>query len=164
MWALRESVSDAGYYQSASKVNEYYQRLAAEVNTACDRRLLDCLPPRETLVPPYHFEYIVEGIRVFFIGVQRIITLPMSEYVYSELTRRLASEQRGLQFFYEITHNPVSALVVSEAYYDDTLTPLETTKLEILKRIEEFYRWMLRKPVHLIITDDCRHYAFHRHV
>ncbi len=51
-WALREVVTDLGYYDDARRAEAYYQRLATEVNAACDAGQLPCLPPRATLLPP----------------------------------------------------------------------------------------------------------------
>lgn len=58
MWALRDAVAMAGYYQSGSTAENYYLRLAQEVNTACDKQQLDCLEKRATLTPPFRKEYI----------------------------------------------------------------------------------------------------------
>lgn len=151
MWALREAVSHAGYYQSATKAKEYYHRLATEVNLACDQGKLDCLSPRETLVSPYHPEYIKVGIQTFFIGVQRILSLPIPEYVYSELAQSVATEQ-GQKVFYEITHNPVSAIATTEANQRTlSLSKEEITKLNISKTIAWIYRSLLLPISYLII-------------
>jgi hypothetical protein len=141
MWALREAVSYSGYHQSATKAKEYYQRLATEVNSACEKDFLDCLPPRETLVSPYHPEYIKVGIKTFCAGVKRIISLPIPVYVYSEFAHSLGTEY-GLKIFNEITHNPVSAITEAKSNYE-ALTALDVTKLDISKRIEWIYRSLL---------------------
>ncbi len=149
MWALREAVSVAGYYQSATKAKEYYQRLATEVNSACDKDFLDCLSPRETLISPFHPEYIMAGVNTFFAGVKRIISLPIPAYVYSEFAHSFGTED-GRKFFYEITHNPVSAIVEANPYYD-VLTALDVTKLDISKRIEWIYSSILLPTSYVII-------------
>jgi hypothetical protein len=141
MWALREAVSYAGYHQSATKAKEYYQRLATEVNSACEKDFLDCLPPRETLISPYHPEYVLAGIKTIFAGVKRIILLPIPVYVYSQFSHSVGTEY-GLKIFNEITHNPVSAIAEAKSNYD-ALTALDVTKLGISKRIEWIYRSLL---------------------
>jgi hypothetical protein len=141
MWALREAVSYSGYHQSATKAKEYYQRLATEVNSACENDFLNCLPPRETLISPYHPEYIMAGIKTFFAGVKRIISLPIPVYVYSQFAHSVGTEY-GLKIFNEITHNPVSAIAEAKSNYD-ALTALDVTKLNISKRIEWIYRSLL---------------------
>lgn len=58
MWALRDSVAAAGYYESAPKAEEYYTRLALEVNQSCDKKLLDCpFGERATMQPPWDNRY-----------------------------------------------------------------------------------------------------------
>jgi hypothetical protein len=142
MWALRESVAYAGYYQSALKANEYYQRLAIEVNTACEKKQLDCLPPQATLMPPYHPDYIPAAIDTFWAGVNRIIDLPLPEYVHTELTHSLATDY-GLDVFHKVTGNPVSPIRTTDQYPDPTLTPLDKIKLNILQRFEAVYHALL---------------------
>jgi hypothetical protein len=149
MWALREAVSFAGYHQSATKAKNYYQRLATEVNSACDKDFLDCLPPRETLISPYHTEYLRAGVKTFFAGVKRIISLPIPAYVFSKFAHSVGTED-GKKIFYEMTHNPVSALAESKSTYD-ILTNLEVTKLEIFKSIESIYRSLFLPTSYVII-------------
>ncbi len=57
IWAFREAVSRAGYYHSGEISRQYYRRLAAEINAACDGNRLDCGPARSSLAPPWHAEY-----------------------------------------------------------------------------------------------------------
>ena len=52
MWALRDAVSRAGYYGNARLADGYYKRLARQIDTACDRGALPCLPPRSGFMPP----------------------------------------------------------------------------------------------------------------
>lgn len=42
IWALRDSIVEAGHYRSANDVMTYYMRIAAEVNEACDTGKLNC--------------------------------------------------------------------------------------------------------------------------
>lgn len=58
-WALRDAVSEAGYYETPSKAQEYYIRLADEVNAACDEGLLPAwAKKRSGITPPFHSEYL----------------------------------------------------------------------------------------------------------
>ena len=56
MWALRDAVANAGYYQNGIIAKEYYQQLKKEIDQACKLKLLDCLPERDTLIPPMEKE------------------------------------------------------------------------------------------------------------
>ena len=53
MWALREAVAAAGYYERGpAAVREYYDRLSADIGRASVRGGLDTRPPRASLLPP----------------------------------------------------------------------------------------------------------------
>ena len=58
MWAFREAVARAGHYRSAPEALAYYDRLADEIDAACDSGKLDCLPARATMAPPFRSHYL----------------------------------------------------------------------------------------------------------
>lgn len=66
VWGFRKAVVRSRYYASLEDSRLFYQRLAAEVDDACDRGQLDCLAPRASLVPPYRSEYREQLIATFF--------------------------------------------------------------------------------------------------
>lgn len=57
-WALRDAVAVAGYYDSPDRVAAFYQQLANEVNTACDRGTLTCRSRRWGMVPAIRWQTI----------------------------------------------------------------------------------------------------------
>jgi len=57
IWALRESVAKAGHCQNAHAALEYYDRLAHEIDSLCDRGIVDALPPRANMTPVWRPEY-----------------------------------------------------------------------------------------------------------
>lgn len=52
MWALRDAVAEAGHYRDAPSANAYYERLATEVQDACDAGRLRCRHSSIPLIPP----------------------------------------------------------------------------------------------------------------
>jgi len=54
MWALRDSVTAAGFCRDAGTALGYYHRLAVEVNQACDDGRLPAGPRRSGFLPPGH--------------------------------------------------------------------------------------------------------------
>lgn len=72
-WALRDAVSAAGYYQRGTYPDEYYSRLAREVNAACDRRLLDCYAPRATILPVWHYSYVRPLLATFLTKLDGVV-------------------------------------------------------------------------------------------
>jgi hypothetical protein len=63
LWALRDAVAQAGYYRSAPATNAFYERLANEIDTACDDGRLACLPSRATLLPPFQWKYVADSLK-----------------------------------------------------------------------------------------------------
>jgi len=71
LWALRHAANNAGYHSDSIKADQYYRKLASEINSACDNKLLQCGPERSSLMPPLrreHFEVIpsafIQGIKL----------------------------------------------------------------------------------------------------
>jgi hypothetical protein len=77
MWALREAVARNGHYRSAPEAMAFYERLADEVDAACDTGKMKCLPPRATLAPPFRWQYVTDalsparGLLTFLFGMGR---------------------------------------------------------------------------------------------
>jgi len=71
LWALRESVENAGYYKDGITSAEFYQTVANEINKACDEKKLICASPRSSMMPPWNgnynlhlFKSIIKGLFV----------------------------------------------------------------------------------------------------
>jgi hypothetical protein len=62
-WELRYAMTAAGYYGSAAEAMRFYDRLADEIDAACDRGKIACLAPRATLLPPFQGEYLWGAFR-----------------------------------------------------------------------------------------------------
>lgn len=52
MWAFRDAVAGAGHYRSGAEARDFYLRLAAELDAACDARKIACRPKGHGLLPP----------------------------------------------------------------------------------------------------------------
>src|SRR4029079_17632412 len=50
-WALLQAVAHAGYYKSAATAHDYYNRVAREINAACDTGRIACRTSGEDVVP-----------------------------------------------------------------------------------------------------------------
>ncbi len=59
MWALRDAAAAAGHAASARDARRFYQRLADEIDAACDAGSLACTAShRATLAPPFRWRYL----------------------------------------------------------------------------------------------------------
>jgi len=64
MWALRDAVMLCGYYENPQKAKAYYERLAKEINDACDNGLLPVRAgKRSTLATPFSRQYMKPTIK-----------------------------------------------------------------------------------------------------
>jgi hypothetical protein len=66
IWAFNDAVALAGYYGSGDSAAKYHERLAAEVNNACDKEVLECYPGRhDSLMPIWRNEDLMPLISIF---------------------------------------------------------------------------------------------------
>ncbi|MEJ5365513.1 MAG: hypothetical protein WHS86_10450 [Desulfosoma sp.] len=56
VWALREAAAAAGHHKSAPAARAYYEKLALEINAACDEKRIPCGPHRSSLAPPWRWD------------------------------------------------------------------------------------------------------------
>jgi len=62
MWALRDAARAAGHYRSAPETEAYFTTLATEINAACDDGRLNCIAPRNTMMPPFRLHYLSDAL------------------------------------------------------------------------------------------------------
>lgn len=58
MWEFRDAVTVARHYGSGREAKNFYDKLAAEIDAACDQKKLDCLPRRDAIFPALRSEYL----------------------------------------------------------------------------------------------------------
>lgn len=113
MWAFRDAVAKAGYYDRGEYPEEYYLRLADEINQACEAGKLDCLPERATLAPvlhPYHVKYLLPAM------LERIRTLAGFTIIsVGPVVSRGTPEE--LLFFHELTHEKILSPHIGSAAF-----------------------------------------------
>src|SRR5205823_10106615 len=59
---FRDAVANAGHYRSGAEAMRFYDTLANQINSACARRAIPCLPPRATLLPPFRWQYLRQAV------------------------------------------------------------------------------------------------------
>lgn len=75
MWALRDATDAAGHYRSADEARLFYFRLAAEINSACNENPSECLPYRQTLIPPWRNNYLMDTLHASLNVFKSLITI-----------------------------------------------------------------------------------------
>jgi hypothetical protein len=90
MWAFREGTAEAGYYNKGRFPREYYQRVAEEINRACEQGQLICSAERASISPSWHNEYlepmVVNTFRagLFLTRLKGFSALPSNSIQYEE--------------------------------------------------------------------------------
>jgi hypothetical protein len=52
MWVLREAARESGHMRDAAASQAFFEKLAAELNAACDTNKIPCGPERDGMTPP----------------------------------------------------------------------------------------------------------------
>lgn len=72
MWALRDAAASTGHFVSPAQASAFYGRIADEVEEACAKELLECVPQPFAEMPPVTRHQLAEGLRENF---QRSLSL-----------------------------------------------------------------------------------------
>jgi len=76
MWALRESITAAGYGNGAKVGHDFFAQMAKEINAACDDGRLRAGPRRDTMMPAWRWDYLKPTISAAEDGVVILVRLP----------------------------------------------------------------------------------------
>jgi hypothetical protein len=137
MWAFRDAVAHAGYYNSGKYPDEYYRRLAGEINHACDTGQLECSSERTSLFPVWHWYYI-KYLMPSMTG--RILALVNFEGISAEAVTSIGSPEE-LAFFQQLTNEEIlSPNASSNGSIRTTSTQWDKHKTSILNAILFLYK------------------------
>jgi hypothetical protein len=132
MWALRDAAAQAGYCRDAQSVLQFYQRLADEVNAACDDGRLDARPRRSGFLPPWNEGYRAPWLTALRTGAGFLTTF---DQFYARPGPSTGNE-KGLALFREITGARLAPPEGSPPAY----TPMQRAQLRILEGIGRGYQ------------------------
>ncbi len=100
-WALREAAELAGHYRDAATAHAFWQRVASEINAACDDGRLPAGPPRHGFLPPWH-PSLNAPLRSAIVDATRVI-VTFSDFSLSPSVDNGTAADRSL--FPRITHH-----------------------------------------------------------
>ena len=103
-WALREAVANSGYYENAEKANEFYKRVAVELETAFDNGQLNrrsTMP--SALMSPWRDEYWQTLPAAFIDTVEYVVSF---QAIKTSMTDSIDDGKNGIQLFEAITNSP----------------------------------------------------------
>jgi hypothetical protein len=141
-FALRDAVALAGYYKTGQAAIKFYKRLALEVNSACDKGLLEC--ERETGLPILKAAYLGDVFHREDIGAFCSIFLKTiySGIVFSGLSVHHFDVQGAPEevkfLFRDMTRDRIS----NDCSNLQEQTMLDNFKMEILNFLVYIYRFI----------------------
>lgn len=154
IWALRDAVAAAGYYNKCHAAERFYLRLSDEINRACEDGRLDCLSSRSTLRPPWRSEYLMPLIKTIlysFLYVARFSEFnPESGYS--------SADPKLIDLFSKITHEDTSP---PYSQFTSETNNSVNTKTIVLRKIGHVYQIvtpyivMIMVALHLFTTIEC---------
>ncbi len=135
MWALRDATAAAGHYRSAEEARLFYLRLASEIDTACDQHPGECLPYRQTMIPPWRDHYFIDTLRASLDVFKTLITIDGA----SVAVGTSVGSSKQLAVFALATNGPLAPLeqTVGGTYQtgSDLVSPRDTFRLEMARRL-----------------------------
>lgn len=139
MWALRDAASRAGHAHSAREALDFYDRIASEINTACDRGLIAGGPPRHSMIPPWRPEFTEKLFPTFvqfadyFASYHEFRVHPLNSVGYPEL----------LAIFRDLTRDDLTPSPEAPELVLPHQRELDKTKLNTLRGIGKVLRRIL---------------------
>ncbi|MGC9504387.1 hypothetical protein [Baaleninema sp.] len=131
-WALRDAVEDEGYYQSAPETEAFYEQIAREIETACDRSLLRCQPQNiASFVPSLSWDILQPWLQSSLRLSYNLTT--------SSLTLKLDSGVEDIPFrqryYSQITREPAD-------FFQQRAFPLNRLKDQFVTAVSRLYQWL----------------------
>lgn len=140
IWAFRDAVASAGYYENGSTAEDYYNDLSKEVNTACNQKKLDCIEQKHKgLNPPFDKRYLEPLILTFNQSINKAITNP--DFTITPPPSSGSTEL--MLIFIDLTRENVSPLRNSEVIQPHYQSILNTYKVNTLVTIYKIYQGVI---------------------
>jgi hypothetical protein len=131
IWAFRDSVAAAGYYEGGSDALGFYRRMGEEIDRACAEGVLECRPRFTSLIPAWHREFNGLLLPTFYSVLQKTISFAD----FSASTDNLISQGRwGIIFMFEVV----------------TREKLLPSRRNILDSYPEYYRHLDIEKIRLL--------------
>ena len=134
-WALMDAVESEGYYETATKAEQYYTDLANEINKLCDDGIIESRTQRIVSNSCY---FNLQDI------IKTIIKMPETiEYQYSlkDISMMVINPgqviggEEGKATFEKMTNQPI----VTMGYYTQKIN---STRIRIIEKIEKIYEYV----------------------
>jgi hypothetical protein len=64
LWEFRGAVQKSGQSESAPEAARFYNALADQIDSACFSGAIPCLPERDSMSPPFRWEYLGQAVKL----------------------------------------------------------------------------------------------------
>jgi hypothetical protein len=98
--ALRESIDQAGFTADGRFPAKYYRQLAAEIDSACDAGMLDCIPPRSSFLAVWNNAYFSPLIKNTWEALRYLVSF----YGYDGSLKDCLGTDAQLEPFIDLSH------------------------------------------------------------
>ncbi len=139
VWAFRDSVAAAGYHSSGTKALEFYRKMGAEIDAACDAGTLQCRARVTSLVPPWRPEFNALILPTISAVIEKTLTFEAFNAHTDHFRNAIPREMMTL--FSNVTgENLLSSKPGGSDVYPDYITHLNREKCRILGQIGHAYQ------------------------
>ncbi|HLP25482.1 MAG TPA: hypothetical protein VK477_07385, partial [Acidobacteriota bacterium] len=139
MWALRDCTAAAGEAPNAGAAIAFYQRLADEINAACDDGRLPAGPRRSGFLPPWRPGYTAELARTMVIFADFVLTYKS----FSAFALPSIGDDNELELFRDVTRDRLARKAAGPNLEVPTQDWLDRIKLDFLQRLGKWMRGVL---------------------
>ncbi len=140
LWAFRDAVASAGYYRSGDSAAKYYERLASEVNKACDKGALECYKTRHnSLAPIWRNEYLMP---LFSTSAKMVLSNMRLEYIDVQHCSPSSGPDEVVLLFKDMTRDRIAPKADSSLLLIRQQR-LDGLKLRVLNSILLFFRFYI---------------------
>jgi hypothetical protein len=138
IWVLRDAVHASGHAPSAGEALAFYQRIADEVNAACDRGDLPAAPPRATLLPRWNSGYTAALWREFPRAIGHLATFTD----FAALSPPSDGNAEPLRLFRDLTQWFLSPATDAPVFNTPTATIARSYRVAVLHQLGLRVRWL----------------------
>lgn len=142
IWAIRDAMAKAGYFENGSKAESFYQQVQAEITNACQSQEITCLAQRNTLMPrltQYAYFAIYDSFQKALLSIFRPDYLNPDYLAQFWFKTCSEGDLSGIQLFQSLSNNklvPLTGLDQCEVYYQNHV---ETLQFKVITLVTEIY-------------------------
>lgn len=138
LWALRNAMGLAGHHRDARSALAHYQRIALEVNAACDAGRLPAGPPRSGFLPAWR-----DGQTTALVRATAIFAAYFALFRgFDAHTPPSMGDERQLRLFRDLSRESLSPTLAA-ASTEAPRPALDLWREAALQRIGDALRWVL---------------------